>query len=199
MFIISFFMASIIRQIIGVLMVIVMLLVAFVVVFGVLATTGGPAACTPGDGSITIDAANSSSFQQKWDALNATLKGGAPGSATFNESELSSRADTYLTQHGVGFHNPRVCVHNGFGEGSATFSYLGFHVKVKVRGTVDLSGRHPKARIDHMDIGNVPSFFTNPAEKIVNRAIDSALGDVNLQHHYTPTLSPGQATVSGVP
>lgn len=199
MFIISFFMASIIRRIIGLFLVIVMLAVAFVVVFGVLAVTGGPAACTPGDGPITVDATNSASFQQKWDALTATLNAGAPGDAAFNESEISSRADTYLKQHNVGFHNSRVCIHNGSGEGSATFSFAGLHVKVKVRGTVDLSGPHPKAKIAHMDIGNVPSFLSAPAERVVNRAIDSALGDVNLHHHYTPTLIPGQAAVSGVP
>jgi hypothetical protein len=188
-----------IRTFIGGLLGIVLLVVAFVVVFGVLAATGGPGACSPGDGPITVDAANSASFQQKWDALSATLGGGAPGSATFNESELSSRADTFLKQHDVGFHDSRVCIHSGSGEGSATFSFLGFDVKVKVRGTVDLSGRHPKAKIDHMDIGNVPGLLTGPAEKVVSRAIDSALDDVDLNHRYTPALSPGQAAVSGVP
>jgi hypothetical protein len=199
MFIISFFMASAIRKVVGILLAIVMLAVAFVVVFGVLAVTGGPGACTPGDGPITVDAANSASFQQKWDVLSATLNAGAPGSTAFSESELSSRADTYLKQHNVGFHNARVCIHNGSGEGSATFSLLGFHVKVKVTGTVDLSGSHPKAKVTRMDIGNVPGFLTAPAEKIVSRAIDSALGDVNLHHHYTSALTSGQAVVSGVP
>jgi hypothetical protein len=177
----------------------VLLAVVFIVAFGVLAVTGGPSACTPGDGPITVDAANSASFQQKWDALNPTLNSGAPGAATFSESELSSRADTYLKQHNVGLHNPRICVYNGVGEGSATFSFLGMHMKVKVRGSVDLTGRHPTSRINHMDIGNVPGFLTRPAERVVNRAIDSALNGVNLQHRYTPSLTRGQAAVSGVP
>ncbi len=199
MFIIRFFTASVIRVVLGGFLSLLLLAVALIVAFGVLAVTGGPSACTPGDGPVAVDAAHSASFQQKWDALNATLNGGAPGSATFNESELSSRADTYLKQHNAGFHNPRICVYNGAGEGSATFSFLGMHVKVKVRGTVDLTGRHPTARITHMDVGNVPGFLTGTAERVVNRAIDSALNDVNLHHRYTPSLTPGQAAVNGVP
>jgi hypothetical protein len=199
MFMFRFFTASIMRMFIGAFLGLVLLAVAFVVVLGVLAATGGPGACTPGDGAITVDAANSASFQQKWDALSATLDGGASGSANFNESELSSRADTFLKQHDVGFHDSRVCIHSGSGEGSATFSFLSFDVKVKVRGTVDLSGRHPKTKIDGMDIGNVPGFLTGPVEKVVDRAIDSALNDVNLKHRYTSALTPGQAAVNGVP
>jgi hypothetical protein len=199
MFLISFFTASIFRMVFGFILSIVLLAVLFIVVVGTLAVTGGPGACTPGDGPITVDAANSTSFQQKWDALNATLDGGAAGSTTLSESELSSRADTFLRQHDVGFNHPRVCVHNGSGEGSATFSFLGFDMKVKVRGTVDLTGRHPKAKIQHMDVGNIPGFLTGPAQKAVNRAIDSALDDVDLHHRYAPSLTPGQAAVGSVP
>lgn len=199
MFIISFFTASIFRMVFGIILTLVLLAVLFIVVVGALAVTGGPGPCTPGDGPITVDAANSTSFQQKWDALNATLDGGAAGSTTFNESELSSRADTFLRQHDVGFNHPRVCVHNGSGEGSATFSFLGFDMKVKVKGTVDLTSSHPKAKVQHMDVGNIPGFLTGPAQRVVNRAIDSALDDVDLHHRYTPSLTPGQAAVSGAP
>ena len=199
MFIFSFFTASIFRMVLGIILSIVLLAVLSVAVVGALAVTGGPSACTPGDGPITVDAANSTSFQQKWDALNATLDSGAAGSTTFSESELSSRADTYLRKHDAGFNHPRVCVHNGSGEASATFSFLGFDMKVKVKGTVDLTGRHPKAKAQHVDVGNIPGFLTGPAQKVVNRAIDSALGDVDLHHRYTATLTAGQSDVSGTP
>ncbi len=199
MFIIRFFTASVLRMIIGGILSIVLLAVVFVVVVGVLAVTGGPGPCTPGDGPISVNAASSASFQQQWDTLNATLDGGTAGSTTFNESQLSSRADTLLREHDVGFNHPRVCVHDGSGEGSATFSFLGLDMKVKVKGTVDLTGRHPKAKVQHMDVGNIPGFLTGPAQKAVNRAIDSALDDVDLHHRYTPSLTPGQAAVSGAP
>ena len=199
MFIINFFTGSVIRLVFGFVFMIILLLVAATALVGVLAATGGPGACTPGGVPLTVDAANAVSWQQKWDAMNVALDGGAPSSAAFNESELSSRADEYLEDHDVGFSEPRICIHDGFGEGSATFSQLGIDVKVKARGTVDLTGEHPDAKIDKMEIGNVPGWLTGPVEGLVNRAIDAALDDATLDHDYAPTLTEGQASVNGTP
>jgi len=62
-----------------------------------------------------------------------------------------------------------------------------------------LNAAHPKAHIDSMEIGNVPGWAAAPVESLVNRALDSALNDVNLEHKYTPTLTPGQAALGGQP
>lgn len=199
MFIFSFFTGSIIRMIFGLFTGIILLAVVFVVVVGALAATGGPGACSPGGGPVTVDTANSDAFQTKWDAFNDVLKAGSPSSVTLSESELSSRAKTYLDKHDVGFHDPRVCLHNGYGEASSTFSLLGVDVKLKIKGTLDLAGAHPKGHIDSMQIGNVPGFLTSPAEKVVNRALDSALNDLKLDHRYAPVLTDGKATVGGTP
>jgi hypothetical protein len=199
MFLISFFTGSIIRVITGLFLMLFLLFGVFVVALGALAATGGPGPCTPGGGPITVDAGNSSAFQQKWDALDATLDGGAPANASFNESEISSRANTYLEDHDVGFSDPRVCIHDGEGEGTATFSFLGIDIKVRVKGTMDLTGDHPSAEVDDMEIGNVPGFMLAPAEGAVNRAIDAALDDIDLDHTYTLDLQPGQAGVNGTP
>jgi hypothetical protein len=146
-----------------------------------------------------VDAAGSDAFQRKWDAFNATLDGKAPASVALSESELTSRAKTYLDKHDVGFHDPRVCLHNGYGEGSATFSLLGADVKLKVKGTMDLTGAHPKAHVDSMQVGGVPGWLTAPAERVVNRALDGALNDLNLDHRYAPVLTEGNVTVGGTP
>jgi hypothetical protein len=198
-FIFSFFTGSIIRVISGIILLLILLLGIFAVVVGSLAATGGPSPCTPGGGPITVDAGNSAAFQQKWDAMDLTLDGGTPASATFNESEISSRANTYLDEHDVGFSEPRVCIYDGEGEGTATFSFLGIDVKVSVRGTMDLTGDHPDADIDEMEVGNVPGFLLAPIEGAVNSAIDSALDDIDLDHTYGLELTPGQAGVSGTP
>jgi hypothetical protein len=184
----------------GIVLALFLLFGALVVVVGVLAVTGDPGECTPGGTApISNDAQHSASFQQKLDALNATLDGGAPGSTTFDESELTSRANTYADEHDIPFDNINVCVHDGDGEGSAAFSFLGMDVKIKVRGTVDLSGDHPDAHVDDMEIGNVPDFLTGPIESAANSAIDDAFNDVNLEHSYTPVLTPGQAQLDGTP
>ncbi len=199
MFIIGFFTGSIIRMISGLILLLFLLFGLFVVALGALAASGGPSPCAPGGGPITVDAANAASFQQKWDAMDLTLNSGTPASAQFNESEISSRADTYLEEHDVGFSDPHVCIYDGKGEGTATFSLLGIDVKVSVRGTMDLTGDHPKARIDEIEVGNVPGFLLAPVEGAVNRAIDSALDDIDLEHSYGLQLTPGQADVNGTP
>jgi hypothetical protein len=183
----------------GIVVLILLVFFVFVAVVGTLAATGGPDPCTPGGGPITVDDATSDAFQQKWDVMDGALDGGTPSSAAFSESEISSRADTYLEDHDVGFSEPRVCIYDGEGEGSATFEFLGIDVNVGVRGTMDLAGDHPKADIADMDVGNVPGFLLAPVEEAVERAIDSALDDVDLDHTYGLELRPGEATVSGTP
>lgn len=195
MFIIRFFTGSIV----GIISSIVLLLVLFVVVVGALAVTGSPADCTAGDGPIVVDAAHSDAFKQKWNGVNAILDAGSPSSVTLSESEVSSRADTYLKQKNTPFKQPRVCLHDGSGEGQAKISFLGLTAKFKVKGTLDLTSAHPKAKIDSMEVGNLPGWLISPAESFVNRAIDSALNDVSLDHRYAPTLKPGQAVVAGTP
>jgi len=176
-----------------------LLVVILAAVIVALAATGGPSECAPGGGPIAISDANSSGFQSKWDAFDATLDGGAASAVNFNESEISSRAQSYVDEKDVPFSDVRTCVQDGFGEGTATFSFLGFDVKVKVRGTLDLSGGSPEAEIDDIEIGNVPGFLIAPAESLVDRAIDEALADLEIEHNYTLTLKKGEASVAGTP
>ena len=189
----------IIRMIAGALIGLFVLALIFAGLLVALAATGGPSTCTPGRGPTTIDAANAASFRGKWDTLNAALGGGAPSSAIFNESEISSRADEYLKQKGAPLKNPRVCLHNGYGEGTATFSFLGLDAKFRIKGTMQLTGQHPKAQVDGIEIGNVPGFLLAPAERFVNSALDDVLNGVNMDHPYTPILTDGQATLASTP
>jgi hypothetical protein len=198
-FIIRFFTGSVLGIIFGIFLSLFALFILFAVVIGALAVTGGPGDCTAGGGPITVDAANSDSFKAKWDSFNDVLDAGSPSSVTLNESEISSRAKTYLEDQDTPFKEPRVCIHDGKGEGQAKMKFLGLTMKFKVTGTVELDGDHPKAHIDSIDIGNVPGWMIGPAERVVNRGINSALDDVDLDHEYTPVLTPGQAAVSGTP
>jgi hypothetical protein len=199
MFIISLFAGSIFRMIFLLFGGLILLTIVSVVGIGALATRGGPGACTPGGGPVSVDAASADTFQKKWDAFNAALDGKAPGSIAISESELTSRAKTYLGDHDAGFHDPRICLHNGYGEGSATFSRLGMDVKLKIKGTMDLTGAHPKAKIDKMQIGSLPGWLTAPAERVINRALESALNDLDFDHRYAPSFTEGNVTVAGTP
>jgi hypothetical protein len=197
----SFFSSSPLGVAVGAIVTVVAAAVIFAGINVILAFSGGPGDCTPGGGTITVNDANAQAFQDKWDAFDAQLDGGAPSSVTFNESEVSSRADQYITgETDVGFENIRVCIHDGFGEATGTLeAFLGLETKVKIKGTMDLSGDHPVAKIDDIEIGNVPGFITDAIEGLVEDAVEEALEEIELKHTYTPTLTEGEAQIDGQP
>lgn len=199
MFIIHFFTGSILGIISGILIGLFLIAVIFSATTMALMATGGPSACTPESGELQITQANSDAFQAKWDAFNDGLDAGVPGSATFTESEIASRAESWVNEEDAPFEDIAVCIHEDSGEASATLSVLGFDVKFKVRGTLDLSGEKAKADIDDISIGNVPGFMLAPAEAIVSRALEDALNDQEIDHDYGLVFDPGEARVSGTP
>ncbi len=201
MILLSWFTGSALRIAIGVILSLLIAAVIFTGVNVILAFSGGPDPCTPGGGPITVDAANAAAFQQKWDGFDAVLDGASPSSASFDESELTSRADQYIRDEtDVDFKDVQICIHDGFGEATAKLeAILGLDTEVKVTGTLDLTGDTPVAQIDDIEIGNVPGFITNAIEGFVEDAIDEALEDIDLSHTYTPTLTEGIAQIDGVP
>ena len=198
----SFFGSSPLGIAISAVLVILIAAVVFVGVNVILAFSGGPGPCTSGSGQpIPVNAASATAFQAKWDALDATLDGGTAASETFNESEVSSRADQFLEEESdVDFKNVRICLHDGFGEVTGSLeALLGIETDVKVTGTVTLSGETPQAQITDIEIGNVPGFVVDIVEGLVEDAIDEALEDIELSHTYTPTLTEGEAQIDGQP
>ncbi|MDO8611765.1 MAG: hypothetical protein Q7R32_02940 [Dehalococcoidia bacterium] len=175
-----------------------LLLILLIIVGGtvVLAFTGGPGPCTPGGGPIAVSAANADAFDGKWDSFNATLDGGSAATVNFNESEISSFVGREV---GDPFSDPRVCIHDGSGEGTATLEILGFDAKIKVKGNMDLTGTHPVAKIDDIEVGNVPGFVTGFVENFVEDAIEDETKKVDLDHPVTPTLTEGDAKLDGTP
>src|SRR5438105_5043448 len=96
MFIIRLFTGSIVGMIFGLISLVVLIAVIGAVAIGALAVSGSPGDCTSGSGLVAISQANSDSFQHKWDDFNNALGAGSPASVSLTDSEISSRADTYL-------------------------------------------------------------------------------------------------------
>ncbi len=177
----------------------------FSVIFGGIAfglvVTGGPDECAAGGSDpIVFSQANADSFQQKWDAFDAALDGGSPASVTFTESEVSSRAWWVVVDEAEEaddiFEGPRVCLHDGYGEVSATLDLPGFlDVKMKARGTAEITDELV-VDIDDLDIGNVPGFLS---DWLNAEDIRGDLTDQHLEHNYTLTLREGEARVDGTP
>jgi hypothetical protein len=203
MFLLSWLTLSPLRTAIGIIFTLVVAVIIFAAVNTILAFSNGPGQCTPGGGPITVNAANAEKFDQKWDDFDADLDGGSPSSVTFNESELSSRANRYFTEEqDLDFRDVRVCIHDGYGEATGTLdAILGLEVEIKLKGTMDLTGNAPQTEIDDIEFGKVPGWFVDVADAIfgAENDIDLALEDIELKHTYTPTLTEGQVQIDGVP
>ena len=173
----------------------------FIAVNVILVFSGGPSDCQPGGGTITVNDANAQAFREKWDALDAKLDSAAPSSVTINESEITSRAEQYIRDEtDVDFEDIRVCIHDDSAEVTGSLeAFLGLDTKVKLKGSLDLTGEHPEARDLEIEIGNVPGFVTGVIEGLVEDALDEALKDIDLKHTYIPTLVEGEAQIKGQP
>lgn len=199
MFIIRFFTGSILGMISGIFLGLILIAVILGAITTALMATGGPGACEPASGELVVNQANSDAFIAKWDAFDQALNNGTPGFVTFNESEIASRAASWANDEDVPFEDMRACLHDGYGEGSATLRVLGMDVKVRIKGTLDLSGDNPQAKVDDISVGNVPGFLMAPVEAIVDRSLDEGLNDLEIDHDYSLTLKEGEATVGGRP
>jgi hypothetical protein len=175
------------------------LAVVAVVVVGALAFTGGPVACTPGGGATEISDAAAQFFDSKWDELDASLAGGSASSITLTESEVTSRANEYIDSKGGDVSDVQVCIHDGFGEVTGSVDVFIGSGNFKVKGAVDLSGGRPVVDFQDIELGSVPGFALAPLESAVETAIQELLDDISLDHTYAPTLTEGQAQISGTP
>jgi hypothetical protein len=175
---------------------------AVVAVVGfLLAITGGPGACTPGGGPVTVSQAQAEAFQTKWRAFEDTLDGGSPATVTFTESEITSRAKERLDEVGRDFRDLRVCVRQARAEATAKLDLPGFAgFQGRVVGSVDLTTPHPVVRIDDVSVGSVPGLLMGPFEGLLERALDKVLENVDLEHRaYTITLTDGAVRIDGRP
>ncbi len=177
------------------------LFVIFVVLNVVLAFAGDPGNCDAAGRTINIDPNEANSFQTKWDQFDASLDAGQAASVTLAESEVSSRARRYLEdENDTPVKDVLVCIRAGYGEASGSIDTpVGLEAKVKVRGTMDLTGDHPKATIEEIDIGGIPDFLIGPVEGWIEELIDNQLDDIDLKHGYQPTLKEGEADIKGTP
>ncbi|HEU4759641.1 MAG TPA: hypothetical protein VFT91_06625 [Dehalococcoidia bacterium] len=181
---------------------ILIFLVIFVAVVNViLALVGDPGRCDAAGRTIDISPANADAFQTKWDQFDDTLGRGQATTASFNESEITSRGRRYLEdENNTPIKDLLVCIRGGYGEASGSIDTpLGLNAKVKVKGTMDLTGAHPKAVIDDISIGVIPGFLVDPVKGWLEDLIDNQLDNINLHHRYDPALTEGNTEIKGTP
>lgn len=166
-----------------------------------LAVVGSPGSCGLGDGETAVEPLLAASFQTKWDQLNATLDAGQTSTITIDERETTARARLWVEEHQAPVQNLLICFDLGGGaaSGKVDIPFFPGDVDVLVRGTVDLTGEHPQADIESIEIGGLPGPLTRLVRRFVNRVIDEETEQVDLRHDYGLSFGEGTATISGQP
>jgi hypothetical protein len=117
--------------------------------------------------------------------------------ADFNidEAEAGARASSYLEGRTDRVTDMAICFRDGRAQGFARVeTVLGGRIGVKAQGTLDLSGEHPRLRLDSANAGplSAPGF----AREALEDAINEELRDIRLTRHLGLAFSEGQAALS---
>jgi hypothetical protein len=171
--------------------------------FALLAFGGPSTQSSCGEREVTVSEANARAFDTKLLMLEANLYRGQSDQATFDESELSSRAQEFLDGSDIDVRDLRVCLDEGGSMARATgavrLPHLPFRTRVEVVGTLDLSGEHPRLIVTDVHAGSMPGFITDRFRDSLTVAANEALQDIPLDHPHVARAEDGQLTVSGQP
>jgi hypothetical protein len=175
---------------------------ALAVLFFFLAITGSPGSCEAEGRPITGTIQEAGTFQTKWDQLNNALNAGQPSTATFTEGEATGRARLWVEENDVSVSELFLCfsaADGGQASGKVDVPFFPGDVDVLVTGTVDLTGEHPNADINEIEVGGLPDPLTNLVEGFINSLIDDQEGKIDLTHDYSAAFQDGAVVISGQP
>lgn len=172
--------------------------VALVAVGAFALFAGSPGACGGGR-EITFDPSLAFAYDERWLAFNTELLFGKPASITVTDSEATSRARFFIDA-AAPVEDVRICFVEGGGDVNATLETpVGPDIDVRVKGTADLAGAHPRADIESVRLGALPSFVTRPFHGIIERIADDQLERITLDYRLAVEVHEGQATITGTP
>lgn len=186
-------------RILGVFGTLFLLAVVAVVILAFLAFAGSPGNCGEGIPAGT-DLQAAAAFQQKIVLVNAALVYRQPAQMTTDEREATARARQFLAQNDTPVKNLALCFEPGRAVGKAHVDTPVFGgLDVQVKGTVDLTGQHPKVNVEEVRLGALPSFFTAPFKGIISRIADDQADRILLIGRYDVQFDQGRATLVGTP
>ncbi len=171
------------------------------VAFFFVAIAGSPGTCEDEDRPITTSLQLAADFQDKWEGMEASLLAGQPATETFTESEVTSRADLWLSEHDAPIDEIQIC----FGDGTASASakidipFVPGDIDVLARGTLNLTGTFANVDVDDLKVGGLPGPLTDLVENFINKVIEGQTEDLELDHTYILLFTEGEVTISGVP
>jgi hypothetical protein len=190
-------------RVIGILLTLLVIGIPLLAVgFFVLAIAGSPGSCEVEGRPISPTQQDTDSFIMKWEQLNNALDAGQPSTATFTESEVTGRARLWVEENDLSVTDLYICFSAGEGgqaSGKIDVPFFPGDVDVLVSGSVELTGDHPEATIDELEVGGLPGIFTNLVEGFINALIDDQEDMIELTHDYSASYGDGTVTISGQP
>jgi hypothetical protein len=166
-------------------------------------------ASSPGAREVVTDPGLAAQFQTRWDEFQAQLDAGNPASVTFEESELTSRAQQWVDETDAPLDDVTICIYDGIAEARAVADIpyasevpvIGgvYETNVRATGRIDLSGENPEVVIVDFEAGDIPEWATDPIQDDIEEAINDRLADYDIVHDYTVTYREGQLEIAGQP
>ncbi len=138
-------------------------------------------------------------FDRKWVVFLGGLELGVPGSVSLTNDEATSKAQAYLDEKTDQVKDVRICFAPGKARASAQIRdvALGRTLSVRMEGSLDLSGPHPRLQIDSLHAGWLP--LVGPARTAVADLVNDKLADLEISHQMSLSLGYNDATVRGQP
>ena len=167
----------------------------------IVAVAGDPGTCEAETRPIILSDSAAASYQTAWDGFQATLDSGQAATVTFNETEVSSRAQQWLNERDSPITELRICFTDSGAGASAKLDvpFMPGDIDVLVRGTLILTGGQVKVDIDELDVGGLPGPLNDPLQSFVDDVIADETIDMELERDYQLAFSEGSVTVSGLP
>lgn len=184
------------------------LAIVFAAIVTILFFIGGPAsslACGETRRAIGDRAELADRFDADWRRLNAALDGGEVLRIELDESETTSRASRHLAGLSDSpFGDVVICFSSDGGEtlieaSAETDIPVLPDRRVRVRGTVDLSGPVPVAQVDDVKVGSVFGAILGFAgvESAIEDEINEELAKFSLRHRYDVRIDESILGVGG--
>lgn len=171
---------------------------------------GGDGGCRSADASaparqVTSTETLAQQWQQRWEALQTLLASGQAGLITFDESEVTSRANQFLRERDAPVKDVVVCFHEGSAEAWAKADVpvlsdvplIGgvFEAHVRVAGTVVTIRPPLRIVIQEIDAGRLPGAATDALRDRLQDAVNSRLEGQTLDYPYAVRFSEGRVTL----
>jgi hypothetical protein len=141
------------------------------------------------------------------EAQDAVDSGQGSATATFSESEVTSRASEFFEARDAPLSDIVICFHDGYSIARTTFEVPALHdipaigddifvVTATAEGSISFEGERPSIDITDVEAGNLPGFATDEIADQIENEVNDRIDDLQLDYTYEVTFTEGEATLT---